>query len=151
MPNINQLSTLSSIQGVSQETLKNNKVDGSEFLALLNELKSKDTSKSDLIDSSYALKSNISSLNGSSFVGSTESFLANSQANKSKNFIYDAIDSVNLAQLKADRSTAAFAAGYGDELQDALDVSKAEKYLQFFSEVRVKLVNAIKELSRTQI
>ena len=147
MTNINQLSSL--INNVSQETIKtNNKVNTTDFLSLLKELKDKKTDEQITIPKFSGDVLNIHNNSNSS----TESFLSNMGVNKKdNNAFYNAVDIVNNAQLKADKSSAEFAAGYGDELQVALDVSKAEQYLQFFSEVRVKFVNAFKELSRTQI
>jgi flagellar hook-basal body complex protein FliE len=150
MTNINQLSSL--INNVSQETIKTtNKANGADFLSLLKDLRDKNVNNKDASVQVPNFSGDILSTQ-KKFIGSTEDFLTNIRVNDKKdNTAYKAIDIVNNAQLRADKSSSEFAAGYGDELQVALDVSKAEQYLQFFSEVRVKFVNAIKELSRTQI
>lgn len=153
MANINQLSQLGSLQNVSHETSKATKTNGEDFLALLKDIQARNTAdkSSQTSIASPNFSGNIfKGSNASPYIGGTEAFL-NMQNVKNTNPIYNAIDTVNAVQIKADKSAAAFAAGYGDELDVVLDVSKAEKYLQFFSEVRVKFINAIKELSRTQI
>jgi len=154
MVNINQLSQLQGLQNVSQGTSNVNKQDGADFLSLLKKVQEKNSNKaSEAQVSTQAnnFSSTTNSLNTSPAMSGTEAFLSNMQNVKGVNPLYNAIDTVNQAQITSNKSAAAFAAGYGDELQVVLDVSKAEKYLQLFSEVRVKFVNAIKELARTQI
>jgi flagellar hook-basal body complex protein FliE len=152
MTNINQLSQLlqtgNVLSDISNDTKK---ADGSEFLKLLKEIREKNLNIDNTDKNSKISLDTLGTNNKASFTGGTEAFLSNLGNVKKDNFLYDSIDVVNNAQIKSEKSAAAFAAGYGDELQMVLDVSKAEKYLQFFSEVRVKFVNAVKELTRTQI
>ena len=155
MVNINQLSTFHNLKNVSQETSKATKQDGADFLSLLKDIQARNTSLEEK-DVNTAIKAPNFSGSVANFIGTpatsgTEAFLSTMKNVKNANPLYNAIDTVNKAQIKANVSAAAFASGYGDELQVTMDVSKAEQYLQFFSEVRVKFVNAIKELARTQI
>ena len=146
MAEINQLSKLINLQqtGISEfRSLSDSSPD--KFLATLREIQAKGLNNT--ATNTDAVSS--SSLQVKPSLIDTQTYV-NSMQNKG-NFVVNAINDVNAAQLQAEKSVAAFASGYGDELQATLDISKAEKYLQFFSEVRVKLVNAIKELSRTQI
>ena len=146
MAEVNQLSRLVNLhqQGISEfRDLSNSSSD--KFLETLREIQSKGLSSPNATTDATSG----SSLQIKPSLVDTQTYV-NSMQNKG-NFVVNAINDVNAAQLQAEKSVAAFASGYGDELQATLDISKAEKYLQFFSEVRVKMVNAIKELSRTQI
>ena len=146
MAEINQLSKLINLQqtGISEfRSLSDSSPD--KFLATLREIQAKGLNNT--VTTTDAVSS--SNLQVKPSLIDTQTYV-NSMQNKG-NFVVNAINDVNAAQLQAEKSVVAFASGYGDELQATLDISKAEKYLQFFSEVRVKLVNAIKELSRTQI
>ena len=147
MPDINAISQAKTLQSFAQTVNATNGSPSSNFMSLLQEIRGNQNASS----------ANVSELNtnpaANKFLqGGTEAFLSSQKINENaSNPIYNMIDTVNSAQVKADRSAAAFAAGYGDELEAALDISKADKYLKFFSEVRVKAVNAIRELSRVQI
>lgn len=85
-----------------------------------------------------------SSLNDISKLGKTNPSYPNS-------FLSNQIDSLNNMYIKADKSQAEVAAGYGDPLQATLDVNRADLNFKLMMEIRNKAIGAFKEITRIQV
>jgi flagellar hook-basal body complex protein FliE len=66
-------------------------------------------------------------------------------------FIVNQINGLNKMYIKADKSQAEVAAGYGDPLQATMDVNKADMNFKLMMEVRNKAIGALKEVLRIQV
>ena len=66
-------------------------------------------------------------------------------------FLVNQINGLNNQYMKADKSQAEVAAGYGDPLQATMDVNRADMNFKLMMEVRNKAIGALKEVLRIQI
>jgi flagellar hook-basal body complex protein FliE len=82
----------------------------------------------------------------------SKSFDFNQGANSlPTDFLVNQINGLNKMYIKADKSQAEVAAGYGDPLQATMDVNKADMNFKLMMEVRNKAIGALKEVLRIQV
>lgn len=135
------------------------------LVSLLNKTNNiqKNNSNKDIanVDFSEILNSFSSGANGKSvetkdslvdaFSAESKPFNFNQNSNMPTDFLVNQINGLNNMYMKADKSQAEVAAGYGDPLQATMDVNRADMNFKLMMEVRNKAIGALKEVLRIQV
>jgi len=136
--NVNSLASLlnstSSVQNKSNKDIAD--VDFSEILNSFSSNKN-DTKKDNIVDV-FSSEHKPMSLNANN-------------SNMPTDFLVSQINGLNNMYMKADKSQAEVAAGYGDPLQATMDVNRADMNFKLMMEVRNKAIGALKEVLRIQV
>lgn len=135
--NVNNLVSLLNKTTTNNNNKSNKDVAGVDFSEILKSFSSnKNEAKDNLMDSI-------------SIENKPLSF--NQKNNMPTDFLINQINGLNNMYMKADKSQAEVAAGYGDPLQATMDVNRADMNFKLMMEVRNKAIGALKEILRIQV
>ncbi len=135
--NINNLASLLNSTG-SVQNKSNKDIANVDFSEILKSFSSDKTDTKDNIVDIFSSEHKPMSLN-------------KNNSNMPTDFLVNQINGLNNMYMKADKSQAEVAAGYGDPLQATMDVNRADMNFKLMMEVRNKAIGALKEVLRIQV